>query len=791
MFTINVMAKYCGYNGWDDFCASQTKEQSTQNRDDNGDWDSLKKNANKITSFTLQALKNKTGIPYNQTIRRQFIDSHIDAFLTGDYAATVLCAPSGYGKTVGLCHWIEDHIANQAEKGTDDIILFFSSSALMNVFLSGRDLNSWILGLLGYTTEGDLLSLADLEQPKGGNFYLIIDGLDEHAYKPEQFQLLINQLTDVFSLYKFTSWFKLILTMRTATWLNNLHQLGNEQGKWFKGFIGEDENLTVNVPLFSVQEVKELCLNINPNIQNFMALDLAESFNHPLYFQFYYKEHRNDFSLSNLNHVCIHELISTFILNKVYLGQHSTDKIAFLKLLVKSMDLKNAVYSAPKLAINASIKQNYNAFNDLISVGVIRELNISTGIDYQTVVEFSNNNFLQYALARCTMQDNDNLFDETLVGIINETFPQAHKLAVLKWCVIYATKTGQENSLNMLPRADLNLVEKANLLAFLCDLLDKSYSSATGADFVSQYFSKDSSDEFFDYFFGLEFICADYKKVLQTLLKFDLSSRKKVMTYTGLASIAVLELDLPEIAHYLQKLNEFPIHTLQRFPINPVKCIDALYQYMKTGLIIRDFMAEITQFYFNPDLYKGKYYAEKSNELLYSLALYVLAICKSPKKVLRFAKAVQGIYPAKLNVITPYSFFVNIGVANSYYLLKDEGEVQRIHDMIASAYRNDIMMFTPFMGSIFYALKIKKALLKGNFDSVPGYVKSLNELCNASGNKISKAFMAFTILNNANMQNLNPAFYKQLQYENNRILRECGISTDFFIDQSTRVSQLK
>ncbi|WP_374950425.1 hypothetical protein [Mucilaginibacter sp.] len=392
VFTIDVMAKYCGYKGWDHFCESQNNVQPAYKAPKNNNWETLKQNANKITTFTLQALKNKSGIPYNQTIKRDFIDDHFDAFLLSDCAATVFCAPSGYGKTVGLCHWIEERLTVPSN-AEDDVILFFSSSALMNVFLSGRNLNDWVMGLLGYTLDADTGFLADVTQKKEGKFFLIIDGLDEYAYKPDQFQLLINQLMDVFSMYKYESWFKLVLTMRTATWINNLHRLEADSEKWYKGFISDQQNLTINVPLFNIAEIKALCLKINPAIQNFMSIDLAGSFNHPLYFQFYYKEHKDDFTLNNIDHVCIYELISTFILNKVYLGNHSADKIAFLKVLIENMDMPNRVYQVPRLKINNAIKQYSQAFNDLIAVGFIRELNTSNGLSYQSVVEFSNSNF--------------------------------------------------------------------------------------------------------------------------------------------------------------------------------------------------------------------------------------------------------------------------------------------------------------------------------------------------------------------------------------------------------------
>jgi hypothetical protein len=391
LFTIDAMAKYCGYDGWDNFCEKQEAANVNTPRV-NVNWDTLKHNAAKITNFTLQALKNKSGIPYPQTIKRQFINQHINEFLQGNYTCTVLSAPAGYGKTIALCHWIEEALLLNSSGTNNDVILFFSSSALMNVFLSGRDLNDWMLGLLGYSADKDLRSLIDNDGRREGNFYLIVDGLDEHSYKSDQFHLLLSQINDISALHQNTPWFKLILTMRAATWVNNKHQLQNNAEYWYTGFIANTTVPDVNVPLFSTQEIKELCTKINPAIQNFLALDIADNFNHPLYFQFYYKQYKGDFSLNNVNHVCLYDLISTFVLNKVYIGAHSAEKILLLHALVDLMDFKAGVYEADKLKVNPLIKQYAQAYHDLVSVGFLRELNTSTDLQYKTVVQFANGN---------------------------------------------------------------------------------------------------------------------------------------------------------------------------------------------------------------------------------------------------------------------------------------------------------------------------------------------------------------------------------------------------------------
>jgi predicted NACHT family NTPase len=136
----------------------------------------------------------------------------------------------------------------------NDIILFFSSNALINVFISGKDINEWLLSLLGYNSSEDFSTLLATKQNHNGSFYLMIDGLDEHMFKSDQFVVLLNQVIDIFSFYQQHQVFKIVLTMRSATWLNSRYELEPFKNNCFLGFPGR-EDVLVNVPLFNNQEI--------------------------------------------------------------------------------------------------------------------------------------------------------------------------------------------------------------------------------------------------------------------------------------------------------------------------------------------------------------------------------------------------------------------------------------------------------------------------------------------------------------------------------------------------------
>jgi hypothetical protein len=780
LFTLDAMAKYCDYYGWADFCESNgSKTKTTSTKD--VCWEKIKQNADKITSFTLQALKNRSGIPYNQTIKRKFIDDHFDAFLKDGYTATVFTAPAGYGKTISLCHWVEERLSMNAVGANNDIILFFSSNALINVFISGKDINEWLLSLLGYGNGEDFSTLLDIKQKHEGNFYLVIDGLDEHMFKGDQFQMLLNQVVDIFSFYEYHDNFKLILTMRSASWINNRYELEDFKDKCFLGFPIREDVLT-NVPLFSNQEIKELSKKINPLAQNNVSIEVAENFNHPLYFQFYYKQHKENFSFNDVDHVCIYEVISTFILNKIYLGPHAAEKSLFVKLLIEYMDLSNGKFEVSKFKINDQIKQYHHAYNDLLAIGFIRELNKSGDMQYNATITFSNDNFLNYTIARHLLYHNNNTFDLSFVLNLNNQFKHERKLAVLKWTIIYAVRNGQHDICEFLAEVGLNPKEKAELITFLGDLIVKEYSALTKTEALNEYFQNDCSDHLFNYAFGVEFINADYKKALNALLTFKLSNKKKILVYTGLAIIAVIQLDINKLEGYLSNLKSFSQEDLQSLAINPLSCLETIYYFFKYGIVKKEAFTELTRFYFNPPKSGDTVKGNSENDILYLLAVYTLSICKNPVKLLRFTKALKKVYIRPETNADAYNFTLNLMVTEAYIQSEKMQEATQLYNEISKVYDSQNQAYTPFMLSSFYLLKLNMSLSNNQKTCVHELMKPLVYLTEEWDFKLTKIQGLIYILKNKFLHENDTDFYKRSYYDFIKVVRESGFREESFID---------
>jgi hypothetical protein len=781
LFTLDAMSRFSGYDSWLDFCEKNTVNHPEAPHND-GCWESLKKSATRTSGFTLQVLKNRSGIPYRFTVNRKFIADHFEAFLKNDYTATAFIAPAGYGKTIALCHWVEEKMMAIAERKSDDIVLFISSNALVNAFSGEKDIKEWLLSLLGYGNENDISALLDKNQENAGNFYLIIDGLDEHMFRDEQFNVLFNLVLDIFSLYRFHSNFKLVLTMRSATWINHRHEIIDEDA-WFKGFMTDKER-SINTPLFETTELEELCSRINPYANNAVGIDAARNFNIPLYLQYYYKAHRTDFSFNYINHTCIYELISEFVLNKIYLGPFATEKTQLIRTLAEGLNYEHEIFEVEKVKVNDLVKQNAPAYNELLGIGFIREVNKSTDAQCRVVIEFCTDKFLEYSIAFAMLSRNGNQFNNDLIDQVNTILKHGHRVQVLKWCLFYAIKNGQHQCLEFITRAKLTVQEKSEVIIFMGEILDQSRSQIGMAESIVQYFNRDCSDGLFDYFFGLEFICNDYIKTLQTLLRFELSPCKKLMLYTGLASIAAVQLDTNRLENYLANIKSFPPEDMQAFPVNPLNCLETIYYWLKYNILKKDSLKELTAFYFNPPA--RSFAKNNTNDLLFLLALFTLSICKSSTKTHRLLRAMDKVYQTDASRSDAYHFIVALFRVENHFRMNDLVNANILFEEINAMYEPKRSTFTPFIKTFFHLVKLQMALSEGQ-EHVQELIRSLSFLADEASLKLFKLDAIALVLANCHLLVLDEQFTKRLNYEFICLIRENGLQAENFLNNNVPI----
>lgn len=780
-FTINTMAQFCDCIDWQDFYQKKISPLKLNTTDKSICWLQLQQKAGIVTNFTLQALKNKSGIPYSRTIKREFIDYHMNEFMASECAGTVISAPAGYGKTIALCHWIDDKWPGDKLNHDKDIVLLFSTNALISAVQACGNVSNWLLSLLGYTADHDINAILDVAHRNNGKFFLIVDGLDEHMFKNDQFRNILNQLVDVFAFYQTHNWFKLVLTTRTSTWINNRHYIEFNEDTWYTGF--HTNGNYINVPLFNFHEINALCHNINPDGNDPVNVEIAEKFNHPLYFQEYYKQNKGNFSLSSADHTSLYELIAGFILNKVYLSSYSSEKIAFINGLVDHLDIKNSNYKINKLKIEHLIKRYPHAYLELISIGFLREMNESTSLHYNTYLVFGNDNYLEYSIAQALLFKHEDKFDDKLMSTVNELFADNNqKVNVLKWCLIHAIKVDGLKDLEYIIEVELNPNEKTSLVTFIGELLEREYNAEQHNGPLMRYFKQPLSDKIFQYFFGLELINPYYKNTLHTLLKLELSNRRRIIIFTALGIIALIELDLNKLHEIIVILQSFRAEDFNTLPVNPLSCFDTYYNCLKYGIIKKDAIRELTRLYFNPPENQDIFEQTKPNDMLYLLGVHILLLCRNPKKVLRLLNFLSKNYRSDAldSYTTQYSYFIQVHRANMHFELGC-CKAEMIFNELSTAFPDTKNLLTPFMKILHHFLRIKTMVNTPRQLLILNEVKSINIIAEKSGYKYLKLRTMAMLMSNQSLQKIAPEFCRQMSYEANKICREHGLNANMLI----------
>ncbi len=460
-FTMDVLAKFCGYKHWEDYSENAYRLKERQPVHD------LRTQIHKITTRTLQYLQDRSGIPFQYTVPRGFLADHLDYFSRSYFAGTILFSPTGYGKTIAISHWVAALLyKSRDDYAQGDLIFFISFNTLSNAYFSGRNIHEWLLCLLGYDCDDEFSELmADLKV-KGQKFYLVIDGLDSTVIKGDAFRLIISQIAELFSRYYQHTSFKMILTMRTTTLQLYQELLKTTEQEWFMGF--DNDNLNSNVPLFSMTELKRVGCRINPIAKFADSNEHLKQLQYPLYLQYHYRSCRDSFSLVKIDQTSIFAHIFQFVQTLVFRGD-SLKKQIILNAICENMEYGQQQFYAFKNEVAEQIGQQKGTYHDLLASGYIMET--KCGKRHEMKVSFANEDFLSYASALWLLGKNNHLVNRQLVTNVNDLLPVCElRLKIIKWFIYYASQTDQLISDDIL-NVELSSTDRTEVILFWEDCL--------------------------------------------------------------------------------------------------------------------------------------------------------------------------------------------------------------------------------------------------------------------------------------------------------------------------------
>lgn len=413
--THDILSRYVGYNDWEHYIESN-RGSGRKNQQTFEIWNNAIEKSRKISQSTTINIKQKSGINFNKTIHRHFIDERLIAFFQSDFNSTAIIGPGGYGKSTLLANWYEKNASKKIF--SKDIIFFIQAISLTSFANSEAYFEDWIMRQLGLSPDYNFLrNLLSNDVTPNGRFVLIIDALDESNLQGSKLERVYASLADFSLKFSKVSWLKIIISTRLYAWSKFRSFIENNE-KWY---LTDDKAFSMdgaNIPMLTSDEIQTILDNtVNKEFSkraliDELSIELRETLSYPYYLQLFVNVYHpeNEYLLSDQL-----EIFKEFLKKQIYKSQYSEEKV----------DIINKILELSSYGINPdSVKKNtlkeiypihlkhagnyFSAYEDLISFGIITEEDIENRYGgVSKVVSISNRSLFEFLIARHYIEEKE------------------------------------------------------------------------------------------------------------------------------------------------------------------------------------------------------------------------------------------------------------------------------------------------------------------------------------------------------------------------------------------------
>lgn len=590
-YTLNTLSQYCRYKDWEDFQSQHYKQLSGDIAVDNSKWSDLKNKADAVSHYTILTLKNRSGIPFNHTVPRQYCTAHIERFLEGDYAATAFIAPAGWGKSVTMVHLAEHFWFGKEARYKKDICWFIHAHAAGSLLLKGFSLSAWLDNQLNLGSGENFREYFTHHlDKKGGRLVLIIDGFDEIAVAGDKLRLIYTKLEDFVYSNDLFPWVKVILSIRSNTWAEIFQhsvQYPAFRRYWYLGAEMDEENNT-NLPLLTEQEVKSVLYNhqFNPATVRTFSEFFLKKLRYPYYLQLFCQLNTGPDQPFPNEHLSLLEIASRFVQQRVFNSQSNSFKIKVIERMLLLLNYGRSGRYADKQQLLHEHQELFPAYKELLADNVLTEENHCQEIMFRVKVRFAHNFLLEYFTAMHFLQEaGQQLSGAMLQQVMNALPPAAYRAGVLKWLLRYAIQHRIAAGVHEICGLPLSNREKSALLEYLV----LHYQQGNGRlpalkqAFPPGYFRKYPISSFI----SDDFLHPGKRRVLEALLTLAETPEDRLQMRSILFRLALLQLDAEQCELELNNIKKICSRELPDAGvwINPYEIHLFIYEYLKFGIV--------------------------------------------------------------------------------------------------------------------------------------------------------------------------------------------------------------
>ena len=554
-FTLDVLSAYVGAGSWEAFEIAQAVPATPT------PWQQLAATARHHTRLTLQGIRQKCALAYEQAVPRTFALEHVRAFRASGQPATAFVAEGGMGKSVLLAQAVEETWLSPDAPRYEAVWAVPAARLRGAVAVGG--LREWLLREAG-------LPPHQLPTPDWGRVYLVVDGLDELDGGPEGFDAIAGLLTDLVATHTAAPWLHVLLTLRTTAWERLAQRTPAAlHSQWFGvSFDGFSGDLS-NVPPLTPAEVRAVLARLRTWPEavpvggyDDLPPDTRRLIAHPYYLQLLLQT-----AIGATGPASPLELVQRFVRQRVYDGPLGFDKDAVLRDYLRALDEGRRGWQLPKAALPAATTLPA-AYTALLADGILLEERGLNAFEELTVyVRFGHENLLEYLVARQLLAAVGTLTPALLHAVATQYAAAGRRVELLKWLLLFGLQRGDYAAVAEVFDVNLEEYELHALSHFLG--LELRAAPAVAAALVPLLAARPAAQTyFFERFVDLSNLNCGYGHAITEYLRHKHTPEARLFGHCLLFLAALLRDDhatsRAEIAHLLavplaEDIHPFPL----------------------------------------------------------------------------------------------------------------------------------------------------------------------------------------------------------------------------------------
>jgi hypothetical protein len=474
VYTLNALSEYAGYNNWEFFLEHYRQQQSPQMAF-HPKWQEFKSRTGKITFYTTEAIKNNCGMDFCKTALR-LEPSNLQHFLDTELVASVVLAPSGYGKSIALAQMVESFWLSESCQFPGDVCLFVNVHHLNTLINRGFSMEDWLDNQLNLGDGENLIEYFEQHPTeRDGKFVLIVDGFDDKVLGNDKLKIIYSKLMDLVSSRAHTKWMKVILAARPDAW-NVLFTPLAASGSlpWLTGpasALEHEPTLIFNLPMLTREEVRMVLKNhsLPETTINTLGDPFLSLMEFPPFLQLACP------GITAKGPTLIHEdyltyqIIGQYCRCKVVSSPDYSLKAAIIRKILDENHKPNAKSPAGQVRLFSGDIRVQESYRKLLSDSILIEENQDghRSLPVKRVRFFNEYIALFFIATFYVCSSNGQMGEELIATVLAGSESEDRKAGILRWFLLYAIDQRDGAAVESLFAHIASYREKALLLEFL------------------------------------------------------------------------------------------------------------------------------------------------------------------------------------------------------------------------------------------------------------------------------------------------------------------------------------